>query len=95
MDFITIRQLEAQSAEVWRKIEAGEEIVVTRDGKAFALLVPIEPYEIEELLRGLRTARFESALREMQRIARERGNDKLTLEDIDTEIAAARRERRE
>lgn len=95
MDFVTVRELRAESGKVWEKLEAGEEIVITRNGKPFALLVHTEPGELESKLRALRAQRFETALREMQRIAREKGLDKMTMEEIDAEIAAARKERRE
>lgn len=95
MDFVTVRELRAESGKVWEKIEAGEEIVITRNGKPFALLVHTEPGELEEKLRALRALRFEAALRNMQRIAREKGLDGMTMEEIDAEIAAARTERRE
>lgn len=95
MDFVTVRELRAESGKVWEKLEAGEEIVITRNGKPFALLVHTEPAELESKLRALRALRFEAALREMQRIARERGLDKMTMEEIDAEIAAARKARRE
>ena len=46
MDFVTVRELRAESGKVWEKIEAGEEIVITRNGKPFALLVHTEPGEL-------------------------------------------------
>lgn len=95
MDFVTVRELRAESGKVWEKIEAGEEIVVTRNGKPFALLVHTEPAQLEGTLRAIRAARFGAAVEAIQRHAREQGLDKMTMEEIDAEIAAARRERRE
>lgn len=94
MDFVTVRELRAESGKVWEKIEAGEEIVITRNGKPFALLVHTEPARLEETLRAIRAARFGAALDALRRHAREQGLDKMTMEEIDAEIAAARRERR-
>jgi antitoxin (DNA-binding transcriptional repressor) of toxin-antitoxin stability system len=95
MDFVTVRQLTDESGKVWEKLEAGEEIVVTRDGKPFALLVPTEPMELEAKLRALRWARFDQLLDEQRRLAAEEGRDKLTAEEIDAEITVARHERRQ
>jgi prevent-host-death family protein len=95
MDFITVRELTAESGEVWEKLEAGEEIVITRNGTPFALLVPTEPAELEAKLRALRWARFDQLLVEQQQRAAEAGVDKMTGDEIDAEIAAARRERRQ
>jgi prevent-host-death family protein len=95
MDFVTVRELRAQSAKIWEKIEAGEEVVVTRNGKPFALLVNTRPEELENTLRAIRGERFAANLRKMQEHAARQGLDKMTMEEIDAEIAAARKERRE
>ncbi|MBI3148092.1 MAG: type II toxin-antitoxin system prevent-host-death family antitoxin [Betaproteobacteria bacterium] len=95
MDFVTVRELRAESAKVWEKLEAGEEIVITRNGKPFALLVHTELSEMEEQLRALRWAHFERLVAEQHKRAVESGLDKMTMEEIDAEIAAVRRERRE
>lgn len=95
MDFVTARELRAESAKVWEKLEAGEEIVVTRNGKPFAVLVHTEPQDLEATLRAIRAERFAATVRKMQQHAVELGLDKMTMEEIDAEIAAARKERRE
>ncbi|MFZ5620871.1 MAG: type II toxin-antitoxin system Phd/YefM family antitoxin [Pseudomonadota bacterium] len=94
MDFVTARELRAESARVWEKLEAGEEIVITRNGKPFAVLVHTEPQDLEATLRALRAERFASNVRRMQRQAVEQGLDKLTMDEIDAEIEATRKERR-
>lgn len=93
MDFVTVRELRAESAKVWEKLEAGEEMVVTRNGKPFALLVHVEPAEVEEKLRALRWARFDRLLTEQHKHSTEAGLDKMTTDEIDAEIAAVRRAR--
>jgi hypothetical protein len=39
MDFVTVRELRSESAKIWAKLEAGEEMAITRNGKPFAILV--------------------------------------------------------
>jgi prevent-host-death family protein len=95
MDFVTVRELRAESGKVWDKIAAGEEIVITRNGKPFAIMAPTQPSEVEDKLRALRAAGFGAALRELQRHAVKAGLDKMTLKEINAEIAAARKEIRE
>ena len=95
MGFVTVRELRAESAKVWAKIEAGEEVVITRNGKPFALLLNTKPEELESTLMALRWNRFERLLAEQHKRAAELGLDKMTMEEIDAEIAAARKERRE
>jgi len=95
MDFVTVRELRAESAKVWAKIEAGEEVVITRNGKPFALLLNTKPEELESTLRAVRGQRFEASLRKMQKHAEQQGLNRMTMEEIDAEIALARQERRE
>jgi prevent-host-death family protein len=95
MDFVTVRELRAESAKVWAKIEAGEEVVITRNGKPFALLLSTRPEELESTLRALRWDRFDRLLAAQHKRAAELGLDKMTMDEIDAEIAAARKERRE
>lgn len=95
MDFVTVRELRAESAKVWEKIEAGEEVVVTRNGKPFALLLNASPDELEDMLRAVRAERFGAAVRKMRAEAERRGISNMSMEEIDAEIALARKERRE
>ncbi len=94
MDFVTVKELRAESGKVWEKIEAGEEIVITRNGKPFALLVQTSPQELEDKLRALRWARFDRLLAEQHKRAVALGLDKMTMDEIDAEVAAVRKERR-
>ncbi|MBS4096497.1 MAG: type II toxin-antitoxin system Phd/YefM family antitoxin [Sulfuricella sp.] len=95
MDFVTTKELRAESGKVWAKLEAGEEIVITRNGKPFALLVHSDPESLETTLRAIRAERFANTVRKMQQHSIELGLDKMTMEEIDAEIALMRKERRE
>lgn len=95
MDYVTVRELREKSGEVWQRIEASEEIVVTRNGKPVAILAPTQPSQVEDQLRALRAARFGAALKAVQAQAVAQGLDKMSQAQINAEIAAARKERRE
>jgi len=58
MDYVTVRALRENSGEIWQRIEAGEEFVITRNGKPFALLVHTEPQAVAAHLRALRLSRM-------------------------------------
>ena len=94
MDFVTVRELRTDSARVWDKIAAGEEFVITRNGTPFAIMVPTRPSEVEDKLRALRAESFGAALRELQGQAGKAGSERMTLDEINAEIGAARKERR-
>lgn len=93
MDFVTTKELRAESGKVWAKLEAGEDIVITRNGKPFALMVHTEPARLEEDLRAIRAERFADTVRKLQQSSVEQGLDAMTMDDIDAEIARARKDR--
>ena len=94
MDDVTVRELRAESGKVWDRIEAGEEIVVTRNGKPFALLLHTEPADVEATFRAHRAARFGAVLERIHAHVIEQGLDTITAQEIEAEIAAAREERK-
>lgn len=94
MDYVTVREMRDKSGEIWQRLEAGEEFVVTRNGKPIGLLVHTEPHTVEERLRALRAAEFGALLRGIQQHAEATGASALTEAEIQSEIDAARQERR-
>jgi len=94
MDFVTVREFRTQPAKVWKKLESGKELVVTRNGKPFALLTFTEPNQVEENLLAIRQARIDRTLAGIWRRSKALGLDKMSMAEINAEIAAARRERR-
>ena len=94
MDYVTTRELREKPGEIWQRVETGEEFVVTRRGKPFALLVRTEPTTVEERLRALRLSRMGKLARVIQDDVRAVGAGHLTDEDIQVEINEWRCERR-
>lgn len=90
MDYVTVRELRAESAKVWDRVEAGEEIVITRNGKPFALLLHTAPAEVESALRAYRAARLGTVLDRIQAHAVAQGLDEISDEAIAAEISAVR-----
>jgi prevent-host-death family protein len=94
MDFVTVRELREKSGEIWHRVEAGEEFVVTRNGKPFALLVHTEPAAVEDKLRALRLQAFGQAWDALSREAQASDAAEMTDEEIHAQINAVRQERR-
>lgn len=90
MDFVTTKELRAESGKVWAKLEAGEEIVITRNGKPFALMTATQPNRVEEDIKLIRRAHAVAAVNKMREQAKASGLDKMTLEEINAEISAVR-----
>lgn len=94
MDFVTVRELRAKSGEIWQRVEAGEEFVVTRNGKPFALLVHTEPTAVEDKLRALRLQAFNKAWDALALQAQAGGGANMSDDEIQAEVDAVRKERR-
>jgi antitoxin (DNA-binding transcriptional repressor) of toxin-antitoxin stability system len=94
MDYVTVREFRTRPASVWQRLEAEGELVITRNGKPFAVLAFTESNRVEESLRAIRRARFEETLRAQHQRARAGGLDRMSLREINAEIAAARRDAR-
>jgi antitoxin (DNA-binding transcriptional repressor) of toxin-antitoxin stability system len=92
MDFVSVRDLRTQPGEVWRKLAEQHQLVVTRNGKPFAILTETSSTEVDRDLQAIRRARFGRALDAIRTKAREQGLDKMTLEEINAVIRDVREE---
>lgn len=94
MKFMSIRDLRNQPGTIQRTVEE-ETVTLTSNGKPFALVVGVgeedDPAELERLFRK---ARAEWALSRIRKRAQRHGLDRMTLDEINDEIAAVRAERR-
>ncbi len=94
MDFVSVRELRTQSAAVWDALSKEKDLVVTSNGKPIAVLSATTAPTLEASLAALRQARAQLAVAAMQQRAQETGSDRLTLDDVNAEIEAVRRQRR-
>ena len=93
MEFVSVRELRSRSAAVWRALAREKDLVVTSNGKPIAVLSATTGSTLEDSLAALRQARAQIAVVAMQRRAGEVGTDRMTLDEINAEIGAARRKR--
>ena len=93
MRFISVRDLNTKPKEIWAKIK-DEEVVVTSNGKPIAVLSAVTEENLDKTLRAIRRSRALMAVEEMQKRSVKSGLDRLTDGEIESEIRAARRERR-
>ncbi len=93
MRFVTVRELRAHSAEVWRRLVRERDLVITSNGKPMAILSAVSPDDLEESLAALRCARAMAAVEAMQRQSVEAGADRISREAVETEISAVRKQR--
>ncbi len=93
MRFVSVRELRGQSAAVWKTLAREKDLIVTSNGKPIALLSAMSGETLEESLSALRRARSQTAATAMQQASVRMGTDRLSLQDINAEIDATRRQR--
>ncbi|MHB9111808.1 MAG: type II toxin-antitoxin system Phd/YefM family antitoxin [Thermoleophilia bacterium] len=94
MKLISTRDLKLKTADVWGQLEKEGELVVTSHGKPVAMLTSIPEGDIESTLTAHRRARAQMAISSIRQGAQERGLDRMTINEIDAEVKAARKSRR-
>lgn len=92
MEFIPVRDLRVQPGEVWRKLREKRDLVITSRGQPIAILIDAEG-DLESTLAAVNRARAQMAVSQMRKTAQDQGVDSLSMDEIDAEIEAARRER--
>ena len=71
----------------------GKELVVTSNGKPIALLSATSEERLEESLDAMRHARAQATVAAIQDASLQSGTHRMSLEEINAEIDAARRAR--
>lgn len=86
MSFMPVAELK-KTRELWRRLDEDKELVITRDGRPQAIMVSIQPEELETSLVEIRRALFSASVMRI----RERA---LSLPDPEKAIAKAIRQSR-
>jgi antitoxin (DNA-binding transcriptional repressor) of toxin-antitoxin stability system len=93
MKFISVRDLRTSPAKIWKELPEEQEMVITNNGKPFALLTPLSENNLEETLATIRQARAQKAVQMMQIHSVNSKNSGLSDEEIENEIQAYRKEK--
>ena len=93
MKFYSIRELRTETKDICDTVKNGCDAVVTNNGKPVMLLVEINEDNFEQTIQALRQARIMMAYNEMREIASQNGF--MTEAEIEAEINAARKERKD
>ncbi len=94
MKFVPVREFRLHPGSVWRRLKEERELVLTTKGKPIGLLTPLDEATFEQTLRVWRQARGMWAIAQLQREAKKRGLDRMSLAEINAEIQKVRAERR-
>jgi len=94
MKFVSVREFKGKSGRAWKALSEERDIVLTSNGRPVAMLTAVTEDGVEESLKALRKARALLALDRIQAGSLDRGLDRLTARDIESEISEVRRRRR-
>ena len=94
MSTISVSDLKKTPAKRWRTSARKNELVVTAEGEPVAVLLPVDARSLEPVLSMVRSVRALQAQAALQTAAKGNGTDEMTLDEINKEIAVARRVRR-
>ena len=93
MKFINVRELRLRPGDVWKKLQVEKDIILTLNGKPFAILNSTDEEKLEDTLASLRRSRALEAMEKLQKSSAEKRLDILTEEDIEKEIRMVRKEK--
>jgi len=88
--FVSVRDLRIKPGSVWELLREGEDLVLTSNGKPFALMIETDEGHLEKHLLELRRTRARMAVSRIRERARARGLDRLSPREIDSIIETAR-----
>jgi antitoxin (DNA-binding transcriptional repressor) of toxin-antitoxin stability system len=95
MDFITVRDLRLRPAQIWQRLRQQGDLILTSGGRPIALLVALEGEDVADTLAAVRRARAQLAVSRLRQASAAQHLDRLTAEEIEAEIGAAREARRQ
>ena len=91
--YATIRELQLNARRVLEATRADGECqaIITSRGKPVAVLVPVEPGELDSVRRSIRSRRLLGLAASLSRDAEAAGAAGMSMDQVNGEIAAARR----
>ena len=94
MEFMTVRELSKSPKDALGRISKDGKTVLTNNGKPQALIFKIDEGSFERTLSLLQKLEFMQNLTEMRLVSLRKGNDNMSLDEINAEITAARKKRK-
>jgi prevent-host-death family protein len=92
--FIGIREFRGNASKIMDGLKEEHEVVITSNGKPVAILTPTDERHLEESLAAIRSARALRAVTELQTASVKAGTGRMSADEIEQEIKAARDELR-
>jgi hypothetical protein len=93
-DRVTYRELRNTPGRVWERLAANQILTLVADGKARAIVIPVDDGNAQSALEAYRRGRAMMAIASIRRAARANGTSKMTLAEINDVIRKTRADRR-
>jgi hypothetical protein len=93
MESVSFRLIRNEPGKFEELLAREGTLILNKNGEPFAIILDAASESLDSVLRLVSQVRAQMAVAEMRSIARERGLDRLTPEEIEAEIQAARARR--
>ncbi len=93
MKFVAVRDFRTKPKDVWKELSDENTMTITLNGKPVAIMLSTDPENYERSLDIIRKVKAEQAVMSIQEQSVKSGLNKLTDEEIEAEIKAARESR--
>jgi hypothetical protein len=93
MDYVTVRDLRSTPRQVWEKLSRDGRVVLTNNGKPKAVMVEVDSATLDETLAVFEQAEVMRLLGSIHRDSIKNGTDQMSMDEINTQIAAVRKQK--
>ena len=91
MKFMSTREFRVNTGQMRRGLDRDEEVVLTANGRPFAIVSAVSPDVFDQELRAIRSARAKVALDRIRESAAQAGTADLSVAEVDAVVAETRR----
>lgn len=91
MKFVSVRELRLKPGDVWRAAKAEKDLIITANGRPVAILTGVNEDTFEQELAVIQRARALLAFERLHKGSVQKGKQKLSNKEIQTEIDAVRK----
>ena len=91
MKFLSVREFRVNTGQMRRDLDRDEEVVLTANGRPFAIVSAVRPEVFDKELRAIRGARAKVALERVRASALRAGTANMSMSEINAIIADVRR----
>ena len=93
MQFYTVRDFRSQPKQIWDKLAQVHRLIITNNGKPSALMIEIDDENLEDVLSGVRQSMAMRSTNKLRLDSMLNGKTLMSEEEIESEIAEARKAR--